>query len=125
MSEEKSAGRPTKYKPAYCEEVISLMGEGLSFMAACASLGVHRTTAYDWVKEYPDFAAAHELGRGKRVLFLERDLLKAESGPQVTSRIFALKNAAPEEWRDKHEHEHGGKGGGPLQVVISAVDDQL
>lgn len=30
-------------------------------------------------------------------------MLTAENGPQVTSRIFALKNADPEEWRDKTE----------------------
>ncbi len=128
-----AVGRPTKYKPTYCEEVISLMATGLSFMAACAELGVHRTTAYDWAKEYPEFADALNLGRGKRVLFLERRLLGQPnadgevvmSGPVVTSTIFALKNAAPEEWRDKHEHEVGGKGGAPIQINITAIEDQF
>ncbi len=39
-----------------------------------------------------------------------------ELGPKITARIFALKNAAPAEWRDRIEHT--GADGGPLQVVV-------
>ena len=34
---------------------------------------------------------------------LETTLLEGETGPKVTAHIFALKNAAPEEWREKQE----------------------
>jgi hypothetical protein len=36
-------------------------------------------------------------------------LLNAEASPVVTSSIFALKNAAGDDWRDKQEVEHSGK----------------
>ena len=97
-------GRPTKYKPAYCNEVISLMAEGLSLTAAAAELGIHRDTAYEWERTIPDFSDAIRLGRGKRTLKLERDLLNASEGPVVTSRIFALKNACAAEWQEKQHH---------------------
>ena len=49
-------------------------------------------------------------------MVLERTLLSADNGPTVTSRIFALKNAAPDEWRDKQETALTGANGGPIQV---------
>lgn len=116
-----------KYTDEICDELLKLMGIGLSFRAACAELNVHWTTAYDWVKKYPKFAEAHELGMGKRLAYLERGLLEASTGPFVTSRIFALKNACPEEWRDRYQHEHqgGGKEGNPIQINITSVEDKF
>jgi hypothetical protein len=119
------AGRPSEYKPAFADEIINLMAEGLSLTAAAASLGFHRQRAYEWAEKNPELADAIRLGQAKRTLKLERDLLEAPSGPVVTSRIFALKNSAPEEWRDKVETEITGKDGGPLQIVLGADDEKL
>ena len=99
------AGRPTDYRPQFGEEILALMAEGLSLTAAAAELGFHRQRVYEWEERYPEFADVIKLARGKRVLKLERDLLAAPDSPTVTSRIFALKNAAPDEWRDRQEVE--------------------
>jgi transposase-like protein len=101
-------GAPTKYKPEFCNEIIQSMAEGYSLTAAAADLGVHRDTVYEWEKTIPEFSDAVKLARAKRTRKLEQDLLSAESGPMVTSRIFALKNACAEEWREKQEIEHSG-----------------
>lgn len=94
--------------PTLAEEILSLMAEGLSLAAAAADLGVHRQRVYEWEASNPDFADTIKLARSKRQLFLERRLLKADTGPVVTSSIFALKNAAGEDWRDKQEVETSG-----------------
>lgn len=100
-------GRPTKYEPEHGERIIELMAEGLSLTAAAAELNVCRDTVYEWAKQHPEFSDSKNLGSAKRQLFLERRLLSATDGPVVTSSIFALKNAAPDDWRDKTEVEHG------------------
>lgn len=110
-------GRPTKYKPAYCQEIVELMGQGFSLTAAAAELGISRETAYAWEREIPEFSDAVKLARGKRTLKLERDLLSASDGPTVTSRIFALKNACADEWREKVTQEQTGANGGPIEMV--------
>lgn len=107
-------GRPTDFKPAYGEEILRLMATGLSLAAAAAELGIHRQRVYEWEEAHPDFADTIKLARSKRQLFLERRLLSADQGPVVTSSIFALKNAAGEDWRDKVTQEHTGDGGGPV-----------
>lgn len=104
-------GRPTKYKDTFPAEIISLMSEGLSLTAAAASIGICRETAYAWEREIPEFSDAVKLGRAKRTLKLERDLMAAETSPIVTSRIFALKNACAAEWREKIETDHTSSDG--------------
>lgn len=79
------------------------MEEGLSLAAAAAECGVFRQRVYDWEKKYPDFADTIKLARVKRQAFLERRLIGAKDNATVTSSIFALKNAGPEDWRDKVE----------------------
>jgi DNA-binding XRE family transcriptional regulator len=118
-----SVGRPSKYNKAFCEEIISLMGDGLSLTAAAAELGIHRETAYAWEREIPEFSDAIKLARGKRTLKLERDLLRATDGPTVTSRIFALKNACADEWRDKVTQEHSGPNGAPIIIATGVPRD--
>jgi hypothetical protein len=116
-------GRPSEYKEAYCAELVSLMATGLSLTAAMAELGFHRDTAHEWAKHHPEFSDAMKKGQAKRTLFLERSMLGSTSGPEVTARIFALKNSAPEEWREKQQLEHSGPDGGALVVEIRRFAD--
>ncbi|WP_102867896.1 helix-turn-helix domain-containing protein [Pseudovibrio exalbescens] len=102
-------GRPTDWTPELGEVIRQKMEEGLSLAAAAAECGIHRQRVYDWEKRHPDFADTIKLARVQRQAFLERRLLKAEQGPVVTSTIFALKNAAGEDWREKQEIEHSGE----------------
>lgn len=109
-------GRPTTYQPDYCDVVRDMMATGLSKTAVAGYLKVSRQRLIDWAEANPEFRDAVKEGEAMRTLRLEQDLLSAETGPQVTSRIFALKNAAPEEWRDMKAVEMSGKDGGPIQT---------
>lgn len=102
------AGRPTKYEQRFCEEVIETMATGLSLTAFAGDIGVHRGTINEWMQNHPEFSEAVKIGKAKRTGALERGMFSAESGPAVTARIFALKNADPDEWREKKEVEHSG-----------------
>lgn len=102
------AGRPSKYSEAYCDEVIDTMATGLSLTAFAGEIGVARSTINEWINEHPEFSEAVRIAKAKRTLALERDMLSAQSGPAVSARMFALKNADPEEWREKQHIEHSG-----------------
>ena len=109
------AGRPSDYDPAYCQVVVDIMATGLSLTAAAGEIGVTRQTLNNWAHEFPEFFDAVCLGKAKRTLALERGMLGAENGPAVTARMFALKNADPDEWREKQSIEHSG--GVSVQIV--------
>lgn len=108
-------GRPTEYDPAHCEALKDFMGQGYSLTAFAGSIGVCRDTLNEWTRRHPEFSDAVKVGKAKRTMKLEETLLLGETGPKVTAHIFALKNADPEGWKDKQEHEHTGRDGGPIQ----------
>lgn len=103
------AGQPTKYKPVYCQMLIKKMGQGFSYTAFAGSIRVAVETCYGWEKVHPEFLKAKKQAFAARVAKLEHDLLETTNKAVVTSRIFALKNAGPHEWRDRHEVEHSGE----------------
>src|SRR3546814_13359888 len=74
-----------------------------------------------WMGAHPAFAEALRVGTARRVLFAEQLLLAGETGRRVTSHIFALKNADPEEWRDKREHGFTDKDGNDLNFAVAFV----
>lgn len=115
-------GRPTNFRPSFGEEILTLMTEGLSLAAAAAAIGIHRQRVYDWVNQHPEFADTIKLATAKRQLFLERRLLAASEGPVVTSTIFALKNAAGEDWREKSQVDHGVTD--TLAELLKEIDGQ-
>lgn len=93
------------------------MAAGFSKFATAGSLGVCKATFDNWCVEHPEFLGAVKEGETLRTLKLETDLLSAADGPTVTSRIFALKNAAPNEWRDRKDVELTGADGGPIETI--------
>jgi hypothetical protein len=103
-------GRPTKYDDSLPEHFIKTMASGFSPAAVAGSLLISRSTLYNWIEEHPEFAEAIEVGKAARQYFLENRLLfEGTSAQGLTAVIFALKNAAPEDWRDKREVAHSGK----------------
>jgi hypothetical protein len=108
---QKGPGRPTTYDPALGGKIVAIMEQGLSLAAAAAECDVHRQRVYEWEAQHSDFAELVSLGRAKRQAFLERRLLDATIGATVTSSIFALKNAAPDDWREKTEVDHRSSDG--------------
>lgn len=94
---------------------------GYSLTAFAGGIEVARSTINEWMEQFPEFSEAVKKHSAIRTRHLEGGLLEAPDGPKVTSRIFALKNAAPDEWRDKHEVEHSGG----VNITISPTDADL
>jgi len=98
-------GRPSQYRPEYCERAIDFMKQGYSVTALAGHLEVSKDSVYDWINRYPDFCHAVSKGRAARVQALEAKLLTTSQGVGVTAAIFALKNADPDEWQDRYQTE--------------------
>ncbi len=102
-------GRPTKFEASYCDEVIEDGKLGYSLTAFAGKIGVARSTINEWMDAHPEFSEAVKRHQAARTRYLETGLLNGEAtGPNVTSRIFALKNADPDGWKDKQEVQHSG-----------------
>lgn len=93
------------YKPEYCKKVIEFMSEGYSKGAFAGSIGVSRDALVDWCKKYPEFGEAMGAAQAGCQLWWEnmaRSMAQKNSaGKSPAIPIFALKNMAAADWRDK------------------------
>ena len=51
-------GRPTDYRPEFCEDIVQFCAEGNSLTAWCAKVGIARQTLYRWLDTQPAFCDA-------------------------------------------------------------------
>jgi transposase len=99
-------GRPSEYREEYCTMVRQYMAQGFSLTAFAGEIGMSRDTVYEWMSRHAAFADAVSRGRAGRANWLEGKLLRSRKGAETTAAIFALKNAAPDEWKDVKYQEH-------------------
>ena len=101
-------GRPTKYDPAFCEIVVECMSKGFSKEAVAGHLHIHKDTLYEWIKKYPNFSDAINIGVELSRLHWEGTAIDyktftQKSGKRIeaTTWIFNMKNRFG--WTDKKE----------------------
>ena len=112
-------GRPTEYRPEFCELVLELGEEGKSFTQMAVKTGHDKASLIRWKEQFPEFRIA--LTRA-----LERSQCWWEDQAQIAlkNRDFnaALwhKNVASRFREDYAERrEVTGVGGGPIQQVVT------
>jgi transposase len=103
------------------ETIIAIMGQGYSLTAAAGALGLSREVVYQWSDKYPDCKDAIERGKAARVFSLEVDLLNAPNAAVVRARLFALQNAAPNEWQAKPKHANIEEGPSYLSRLADSL----
>ena len=118
--------RPSKYDPAFPELLLDSLKDGYSLTGFAGLIGVARSTLDGWASDFPEFSEAMVVGRAVRISGWEGRMNRVAErggGPGTAQVIlFALKNMAPDEYRDKQQVEHVGPGGGPLQSVALTPD---
>lgn len=111
--ERKPVGRPSKYKPEYCDAIIEHAATGASLVSFAGSIKVPKLTLNNWAAEIPEFAEAMATAKAVAAHWWEerlRRIAEGGGGPgAATVAVFALKNFAGEDWQDKSTHEHTGR----------------
>jgi transposase len=109
-------GRPTKYKPEYCDTVIEIMAQGASKAECCVKLGVTPQTFLNWIAANPEFLESVKLGSLMSKAWWEEKGRNATfgltEGFNATSYIFNMKNRFRESddfgesWADRVQNEN-------------------
>jgi hypothetical protein len=120
-------GRPTSYRPEFCERIVVLMAEGRSLDGCASILGVHPDSLYEWQKKFPEFSDAVRAGRAAATTFWENRLLDVARGGSGNAQAiqWALRNRskAASGWHnDTQRLEHSGPEGAPLRVQATTID---
>lgn len=109
-------GRPSKYDPAYCEQLVEHMATGASVLSFAAEIDVCRATINVWAEQHPEFLEALSRGKAKCAAWWEKTgrNVAATGDGNASMVIFGLKNMGHGDWRDKIEQEHSGPNGGAI-----------
>ena len=113
-SPKRPVGRPSPYRPEYCERVIELGKEGKLLVEIACALEVTRKTLAYWADEFQEFSAALArareeaqmwwIGQGRSGLVLPKSVTFAQS---VWMRVMAC--GWPDDWVEKQRVEHSGE----------------
>lgn len=101
-----AGGRPTKYKPEYCQQLIDWMSKGNSFWSFAAECDVCFDTLSEWTRVYPEFSEAKRSGYSKLLKFDEQLALTGSSG-QLTriSKVERITDPVTGETREIRHYE--------------------
>ena len=119
------AGRPTDYRPEYCDAVIEYGARGKSLAWMAAELDISRDTLSEWRNVHPEFSAAITRAVLKSQAWWEdfgqTNTLLAPGAGTFNSAVW-IKNVASRfkhDWRDDKSVELSGS------IGASLTDEQL
>lgn len=89
-------GRPSLYKPEYCEMLLEHMEQGFSLESFAGKLRVSRETLYEWMRVHADFSDTVKIAKGLSQYKWEelgREMMMGRAPGSVPSLyMFNMKN---------------------------------
>lgn len=139
-------GRPSKYDTLDMAKVAMLAKRGWTDAEMAEFFGVAEATWYNWKDAHPEFLEALKDWKEEADARVERSLYERATGyshpedkifqhngepvvvptvkhypPDTTAAIFWLKNRKREQWRDRHDIDHGVQNDSPLATLLDQV----
>lgn len=116
------AGRPSKYDPNFCEELIIAAKQGFSLTGFAGIIGVSRSTIQQWEVDYPEFSVAVSIAKSVLAHSWEKrgiNIADGNGGPGAAGMVqFALRNLASDDWKEKQEIDMKAE-----VSLVGALDD--
>ena len=147
MAPKRKVGRPTKYRPEFCEQARQLCAAGAIDTELAEFFEISIVTLSAWKAKHPEFVKALKIGKAGPNNRVERALYERAMGyshpdqkivvvdgevriidtvkhypPDPTALIFFLKNRMPKKYRDKLPLEDQTEKPPPIEVNINTVD---
>lgn len=117
------AGRPTDYKPEYCDLVIELGKDGASTVDMSSTIGVVRQTMYNWAEVHPDFMDALTRARELSQVWWEKAGRDGMGADKFNSAVWAkMVGARFADYQDRSKVELTGANGGPVLTAVVNVN---
>lgn len=127
MVEKNKVGRPSKYKPEFCEKIIEWGKDGASKAEMACNMGIHKETLNEWDKTYPEFSDSLKMAVQHSQVAWEKIGKQAVAGAipnyNATTWIFNMKNRFSDDYKDviKQETQPLGKDGLPTDQPVMNI----
>jgi len=119
----KKRGRPTKYDPAMCDQVVELGKLGRSRTTIACELGISPRLVPEWEQAHPEFLHAMTVAQLEAKKYYETlaeaHMVDIPQGPKLNTQLFKfIVQARFPEYRESSKLELTGKNEGPLQIDV-------
>jgi len=112
------AGRPTKYKPEFCETIIKVGEQGGWLCEMAEACDVHRNTFDVWAKAHPEFLEALTRAKQKAQAWFEREGREGLRAEKFNSALWAKQMSA----RHREEYTERKEGKDSCALNLTARD---
>ena len=125
-----AGGRPSDYRPEYCEQVIEFGKLGLSVAQMASRLDTSKQTLLRWVEANPEFRDAMEVARSHSQAWWEEmgqaNLIMPMGSGSFQGSVWSRSMAArfPDDWRENKGVELTGKDGADLNLSVTFVQPE-
>lgn len=112
-------GRPSLYRPEYCERVLEFGREGMSVVEMAAEIGVSRNSLEErWPAAHEEFREAFARARELSQAWWERQGRVGLTAERFNAQVYSRSMAArfPKDWRESKEQRVTGADGGAVQI---------
>lgn len=125
VEKKRPVGRPTKYKPEYCEKIIELAKTGAGMVEWALACDVDRTTLFDWAAAHEEFSTALTRAKLAEQAWWEQ---AGRSGMYMDKfNALVWKTSVQARFRDdyteRQQTELTGANGAPIQVETKTKID--
>ena len=115
-------GRPTVYRPEYCQSVIEWgkLGKSITWMAA--EIGIDKDTIYVWIEKWPDFTDAIKRAKAFSQQWWEDAGQRGMEADKFNSAVWTKNMSCRfrDEWTDRQELT-GADGAALMLPVINVT----
>lgn len=119
-------GRPSKYRPEYCDEIIDLGKDGKSIAQIAAHFDVDKASVFRWAEESEDFRTALARAKAHSQKWWEDQAQKNLSDRNFNAQLW-LKSVASrfrDDYTERTQTELSGPNGAPVRVESKTVDSK-
>ncbi len=112
-------GRPTDYRPEYCDLVIELGKQGKSVVQMACAIGVSRQSLYEWASVHSAFSDAFTLARQWAQDWWETQGQQGMTADRFNAAVWSRSMAArfPEDYQERKGVELTGANGGEIKTA--------
>lgn len=121
----RKVGRPSKYKPEYCERMLEMAAEGCGMAEYAAEFGIDRATLFDWRDQHEEFSTALTRAKILEQAWFEREARLNMKNKDFNANLWfrSALSRFREDYAERKITEVSGPGGSPMQVeAVSKID---
>lgn len=118
-------GRPSMYRPEYCEVAIEVGKRGGGPNDIACEIGVLRENLYDWAKVHPEFSTALKQAKQHEQKWWENKGIEGLGADKFNAMVWKVSMQARfrDDYTERKVTELTGKDGAPIQTEAKMTID--